>query len=275
MPISDAELLHAIESGMLSLPEIPGLIDHLTLPGVQGRVTAAPSPLANMVGGATLTETNADSTIRELCRYFGDRGLPFGWLVGPSSTPVDLPSRLIAFGFTTGMAMAGMALRDLSVAIAQEPDVHVREAKETDDDVLTHIFSAGFGMPEEVSRIFLTAMRSGVGKHRQRLYLASLDGIEEPVAAAAAMYFAGTPIIMLGGAATLPEYRSRGAYRALLARRLADARVDGREAAVIQAVRTTSAPICGRIGMVEMCALHMYVWAPNTPTLSESTVAAE
>jgi GNAT superfamily N-acetyltransferase len=269
MPVSDAELLRAIESGMFSLPMVPGLIDRLDVPGVVGRITSAPSPLANLVGGATLTEANADSTIRALRDFYGARGLPFGGLVGPSSTPQDLTARLAAAGITKQSEMAGMALRDLSVNVPQEPDVTVREANEGDDDVLCDIFTAGFGLPEEVSRIFLAAMRSGAGPHRQRLYLASLDGMTTLVAAAASVYLAGTPILMLGGAATLPEYRGRGLYRALLARRLADARDDGMEAAVIQAVRTTSAPICRRIGMVEMCGVDMYVWAPEAGDVAE------
>ena len=44
-----------------------------------------------------------------------------------------------------------------------------------------------------------------------------------------------------------------------MARRLADARQDGIEAAVIQAVRTTSAPICRKLGFVEIAPLEMYV----------------
>jgi len=263
MPVSDAELLHAIETGMHVIPAVPGQLDYLTVPGVHARITPAPSPLANLAGLATLTPENADAAIRSLCDTYGARGLPFGWLIGPSTTPADLPRRLEAVGFVKGVEMAGMALRDLSVPIAQEEGISVREAQEGDDSHIVHLFTAGFGLPEMVSTIFMTALRSPDGKHRTGFYLAFLDGVEAPIAVAALVYLAGTPIVMLGGAATLPEYRGKGAYRALLARRLADACADGMEAAVIQAVRTTSAPICARIGMVEMCGLDMYVWSPG------------
>src|SRR5690349_12671077 len=99
MPVSDAELIHAIETGMFSLPAVPGQLDYLNVSGVCARITSAPSPLANLAGLATLTPENADATIREMCDTYGARNVPFGWLVSPSTTPDDLPRRLEAAGF--------------------------------------------------------------------------------------------------------------------------------------------------------------------------------
>ena len=66
-----------------------------------------------------------------------------------------------------------------------------------------------------------------------------------------------------GGSAVMPSHRGRGVYRALVARRLADARRDGAEAAVIQAVRSTSAPICVGLGFEEVCAQELWAWSPG------------
>jgi predicted GNAT family acetyltransferase len=74
------------------------------------------------------------------------------------------------------------------------------------------------------------------------------------------VYLPDSPIVLLGGAATLPEHRGRGIYSALVAKRLADARADGRTAAVIQAARSTSAPIAAKIGFREICGLEFYAW---------------
>ena len=76
------------------------------------------------------------------------------------------------------------------------------------------------------------------------------------------MYVPDSPIVLLGGAATVPEARGHGAYTALVKRRLDDARADGREAAIIQADRNTSAPICAKLGFKELCSLELYVWSP-------------
>ena len=59
--------------------------------------------------------------------------------------------------------------------------------------------------------------------------------------------------------ATLPDFRGYGIYTSLMARRLADAAQDGIEAAVIQAVRATSAPICRKLGFVEIMPMELYV----------------
>jgi predicted GNAT family acetyltransferase len=66
--------------------------------------------------------------------------------------------------------------------------------------------------------------------------------------------------VLLGGAATLPEHRGRGIYSALVAKRLTDARAHGRTAAVIQAVRASSAPIVAKLGFREICSLDFYAW---------------
>ena len=93
-----------------------------------------------------------------------------------------------------------------------------------------------------------------------RAFVAIDDG--EPVAWSYLVYIPESPIVLLGGAATLPEARGQGAYTALVKRRLDDARADGREAAVIQADRNTSAPICAKLGFRELCSLEVYVWSP-------------
>ena len=45
-----------------------------------------------------------------------------------------------------------------------------------------------------------------------------------------------------------------------MAKRLADARAMGMEAAILQADRTTSAPICANLGFEEVCSIDLYAW---------------
>jgi len=67
------------------------------------------------------------------------------------------------------------------------------------------------------------------------------------------------PIALLLSSATLRDFRGYGIYTSLMARRLADAHEDGIEAAIIQAVRETSAPICRKLGFIEMAPIELYV----------------
>ena len=86
---------------------------------------------------------------------------------------------------------------------------------------------------------------------------------DTPVAWSYLVYVPRTPIVLLGGAATLSEVRGHGLYSALVKQRLDDARADGREAAVIQADRDTSAPICAKLGFRELCSLEVFGWMPE------------
>ena len=78
------------------------------------------------------------------------------------------------------------------------------------------------------------------------------------------IYLPDQPIVVLYCAATLDAYRGRGVYTSLVARRLADAYRDGARAAVIQAVGSTSAPICQKLGFVEFCTMNWYIWEPES-----------
>ena len=93
-------------------------------------------------------------------------------------------------------------------------------------------------------------------------YFAYIEDNDDPVAVASMWYRQDHPIVLLGGAATLPEYRGRGVYTSLVAQRLKIAHDNGVQAAVISAVRSTSAPICQKIGFVERCSLDLYAWMP-------------
>jgi N-acetylglutamate synthase-like GNAT family acetyltransferase len=93
----------------------------------------------------------------------------------------------------------------------------------------------------------------------RRVYLAFVEGVDYPVATAGMLYLPDQPIALLLSSATLPDFRGYGIYTTLIARRLADAHQDGIEAAVIQAVRATSAPICRKLGFVEIMPMELYV----------------
>ncbi len=109
----------------------------------------------------------------------------------------------------------------------------------------------------------------------RRVYLAYVEGVDTPVATAGMLYMPDQPIALLLSSATLPDFRGYGIYTSLTARRLADPRQDGIEAAVIQAVRTTSAPICRKLGFVEIAPLEMYVGYAENEGWSEDESEAE
>jgi hypothetical protein len=255
-------LVEAVESSLFLLEDVPGYVQPLDVSGVSGRITSVSHPLANLVGMAALDEGAADRTIGQVHRLFAESRKAFGWVTSPANTPSDIGRRLIEGGLVKADEMAGMMLTELDRPIALNPQVEVRESTPDELRSTTGMMAAAYGMPRAMAELMIEMVLRSAGRVRFRGYLAYLPGRSEAVAFSNMMYLPHSPIVLLGGAATLPDFRGQGTYSAMVARRLADAHADGAEAAVIQAVRGTSAPICARLGFTEITPLEFYAWLP-------------
>ena len=217
-------------------------------------------PVANLVGCADLDGASAESTIQTVRDRFAAKGKSFGWITSPSSRPSDLPRRLTEAGLVKADELAGMALTDLSLPIRANPEVEVRPASVAEQRQAISMTAAAYGMPLDVAEWFTEALIAA--DLRSAMYHAFLPGYSGPVAFGNLVFVPDTSIVLLGGAATVTDVRGRGIYTSLVARRLADARAAGAEAAVIQAVRGTSAPVCANLGVQELVPLDFYAWVP-------------
>jgi hypothetical protein len=72
--------------------------------------TRLPFRSINRAVALDLDPATADQRISEVGRWFEARGLPWRWLVGPTSEPLDLGERLTRAGFELVSNAAGMAL---------------------------------------------------------------------------------------------------------------------------------------------------------------------
>lgn len=260
MSVAEDTLIEAIESSLQVYPPVSGLSEDLGVKGVRGRVTDLSHPLANIVGMANIAPEDVAPTLKMVRNRFSGGRKAYGWVTGPLTRPRDLGERLVASGLKKIDELAGMVLTDLTVPIAVDPKVEVREASLHEAQAASEMMGRAYDMPEEVARFFNVLLAMTDGKVKNRGYFAYVDGGSEPVGWSYLVYLPDSPIVLLGGAATLPEHRGRGIYRALVAKRLADAHADGRSAAVIQAVRSTSAPLAAKIGFREVCGLDFYAW---------------
>ncbi len=260
MTLAEDTLIAAVESSLQVYPPVSGLSEDLGIKGVRGRVTDLSHPLANLVGMADIAPEDVDATLKMVRNRYSRGRKAYGWVTGPLTRPRDLGARLVASGLVKADEMAGMVLTDLALPIAVDPKIEIREATLHEAQAASEMMARAYGMPEEVARFFNVMLAMTDSKVQNRGYFAYLDGGSDPVAWSYLVYLPDSPIVLLGGAATVPEHRGRGIYSALVAKRLADARADGRSAAVIQAVRSTSAPICAKLGFREVCGLEFYAW---------------
>ncbi len=195
-----------------------------------------------------------DGSIARVRGWFADRGRDgFTWYLGPHTTPADLEGRLRAHGAAEDPAEPEHTAMVLTAppSVQVSAGLEVRHVEDYEDfcrsaDVLDVGFGGSFTDDE------LAVMRSQrptkfaeyERDDKRRRYLALVDG--RPVAAATAT-FTTVGVMLLGGAATLPEARGRGAYRSLVAARWHDAVANGCRAMVTQASEM-SRPIVQSVG---------------------------
>lgn len=262
MPAPTDQLLDAVERTLFVYPEVPGLVSDIRVRGVQGRETPVSHPIANLVGCAVLDDAIADATIRAVRDRFALNKKSFGWITSPSSRPQDLSRRLVEAGLVKADELAGMALTDLTLPIRANPEVEVRAASIDEQRKAIAMTATAYGLPLDVAKWFIDAMIGAADRLQSRMYHAFLPDHTGPVAFGNLVFVPDTSIVLLGGAATVTGLRGRGIYTSLVARRLADARNAGADAAVIQAVRGTSAPVCANLGFKEILPLEFHAWVP-------------
>lgn len=247
---------------MFRMPPGARGVEPLAFEGVRGRRTPLPSPFTNLVGVSAPGAAIPDASVAAVFDAFAGRGMPFGWLVGPHS-PDGLGARLEARGLRRAEEFSGLALSDLARPIPASDAVTVREVGRGQRDAFAALLSRAYGLPPETVAFLCEILYFADSEVKARNYLARVDGVADPVAAASTIDAPDDPIVVLAGSAVLEAHRGHGIYRTLVRHRLDDARREGTRAAVIQAVRSTSAPICRALGFEEVCSQTLYAWSPG------------
>jgi hypothetical protein len=232
--------------------------------GMEG--SGDPHPGSNFVGGIRWSDEEADKRIEEIIAYHREQNIGFQWLVSPYDTPSDLCKRLEKHGLILAGDAATMARSEMDHLddIPTNPDLQV-EIWDGDDitltDSLAHILKVCFNMPQEQVDQMILGLRERTKNERFRErefnYLGSLNG--KLVGVGRLQLMGG--VAYLGGAATLPEFRSRKVYSTLLRRRMEAAHARGYQVAAINA-EPMSRRIVKRYGFKEYARTYIYGWMP-------------
>jgi len=174
------------------------------------------------------------------------RGLAFRWYVAPDSAPAHLAELLLARGFRVVESLA--LCRDTS-PVDGPGDVELITADTLAE--YTETMAAAWGIDP---RPLIAANEQTLASEHHRLYLARLDG--RAVGASGLVMFPRSAYLI--GGVVRPEARHRGAYRAMVARRIADARAAGLELVTTRAIAATSAPILQRLGFEVVATVNSY-----------------
>ncbi len=234
--------------------------------------TKVAHPGANHFSRVRWSDAEADERIEETKRWFRERGLGIQWMVGPFDTPKDLGERLLRHGFLRAGDQALMLRFGLAKVddIATNPEIEVVDLKARPDlwEASLQVNATAFKWPAEQTENERDGWFEDLQQPATRSFMALLDG--KPVADAHLYLQAG--VAYLGGAATLPEYRSRKIYSTLLRRRLERARDEGYEVAMIHA-EPMSRRVVSRFGFETYAMYDVYGWMePMDPDVIRTLV---
>ncbi len=224
-------------------------------------------PGSNGTGGWRWSDAEADARIEERLAYYRDRNIGFQWFVGPEDRPVDLAQRLERHGLVLAGDQALMARVGLEhlADIPTNPEVTVERlgpasspaALEDSLQVTARCFNWTAEQINEYRPGMLDRMSNPAFANEEFGFLARVDG----VAVANARLLLNCGVAYLGGAATLPEYRSRRIYSTMLRQRLETAREQGYHIAAIHA-EPMSRRVVTKYGFREYARYYLYAWMP-------------
>jgi len=226
------------------------------------------------VDGAGFVETprglghDPDAVIASQVEFFRERGLPFEWKTYAYDEPADLGDRLVRAGFSRQepeTLIVGEVDRILRRPSVLPSKVWLREADGPADyhriavlmDTLWHD-----GLERIEERL---AAEARMFPERLSVFLVeeALKAPEGPALTAAWVRFhPGTGFASLWGGGTLPEWRRRGLYSAVLAHRARLAKERGYEFLRVDASED-SRPILQKLGLHAVTTTTPYEWEPG------------
>jgi GNAT superfamily N-acetyltransferase len=202
-----------------------------------------------------------DELIARQVRIFAVRGESFEWKLHGHDRPADLPDRLRAAGFAPQQPETVLAARAVTIAGAAPAlpaDVALRAVAGVEDFDRIAAMEARIWGADHSWLGEMLARRLAFDPASLTVYVAEAAG---EVVSAAWVRFRGGTFATLHGGGTLPEWRGRGIYRALVAER---ARLALERGYARLAVDTSdvSRPILERLGFAAITTTTPYIWSP-------------
>lgn len=259
--------IQQIEANLLGAYEHLGLAlgaEFQRSPSLTSFFTGQPLPICNGVVQAQLPVQQADIAIQNVMHESRARGVPITWLLGPSSEPADLETRLIAQGWTLDEVVPGMAIElEHCREIARVRSVSGLTVTQVQDasmmEIWLDVFCTGFGLPDPVRAIFfgLYQKHGFVPSATSQYFLGLLDG--KPVGTA--LLTVERDVVGIYAIATLPDCRRRGIGFAMTLAAMQAAYEAGYKLGTLQAT-PMGLPVYRRMGWHAYCTFKTYTFAP-------------
>ncbi|MFI8204056.1 GNAT family N-acetyltransferase [Streptomyces sp. NPDC085937] len=219
----------------------------------------APAHGWNGVVWSDLGAADADAAIAGQIPHYTALGLPFEWKLYGHDLPADLGPRLVAAGFTPGPEETLMAGETGRLTLDAELPDGVRAVPVTDEagvDLVAAVHERAFG--DDASWLRRQLLDRLTAAPDDVVAVLALAG-DVPVSAARMELVPGTGFAGLWGGGTVPDWRGRGIYRALVAHRARVAADRGYRYLQVDA-SAQSRPILERLGLTPLTSTTPYVY---------------
>ncbi|MCP8709423.1 GNAT family N-acetyltransferase [Streptomyces sp. AC04842] len=203
----------------------------------------------------------ADEAIADQIAHYTSLGLAFEWKLYAHDEPADLGSRLLAHGFTPEPDETLMAAEADALALTTTVPDGIRVVPVTDEagvDQVAAVHERAFG--DDASRLRRRLLDTLTTTPDTVAAVLALAG-DVPVSAARMELSPGTSFAGLWGGGTVPEWRGRGIYRALVTHRARIAAASGCRVLHVDA-GPQSRPILQRLGFTPLTVTTPYVYEP-------------
>jgi len=222
----------------------------------------APGEQVSMIVWSQLTEDSADAAIAAQRAYFAARGTPVEWKYYGYDQPADLPQRLLAAGFEAQHEELMLVAETASISHEVVLPDGVRLELLTDDagiETMMAVHALAFdGASADLGQRLVEQLRDAPDSLQLVVAMAG----DEPVAAARIEFVRGTDFAGLWGGGTIPAWRRKGIFRALVAYRAGLAAARGYRYLQVDAL-PASQPILQRLGFEAVATTTPYVFTPR------------
>jgi GNAT superfamily N-acetyltransferase len=203
-----------------------------------------------------------DALIARQVEFFARRGERFEWKLHSHDRPPDLAARLRAAGFVPEEEETVLIAPVERIPTEQRPPagIALREVSERRD--LERIEAHGRAVFGDRSHTVADDLEGERTADPEAIAFVVAEAGETVVCAGWVRFQTGTDFATLWGGSTLPAWRSRGIYRALVAYRAQLAAARGFRYLEVDASKE-SRPILGRLGFVAVTTTTPYLWSPG------------
>ncbi|MHB8393906.1 MAG: GNAT family N-acetyltransferase [Candidatus Dormibacteria bacterium] len=244
-------------ASLATVPSVQVAIEDTVLRAVglhpQGMVIAS--------GLETMDAVAFDRLIARQVEVFSELQQPFEWKTWSHDHPGEFMSRLESFGFVRGDTETVMIARvdDVDLDLAPPPGVRLRTV--TSAAEFARLATLWAAVWDEDMGEMADACRAAVEAFPSAVTVLAAEVGTQWVSSARAEFVEGTGFCTLWGGSTLPEWRGRGIYRALVSRRARLAADRGYTFLEVDAL-PTSRPILERLGFVAVTTTTPFQWSP-------------